>query len=360
MSLLPGVTRIAVLHANALGDFLFTLPALESLRAAYPGAELVLLGAPWHREALEGRPGPIDRVMVVPALPGLREPVQDEPAPAPELPGFARRARAEGFDLAVQLHGGGRHSNPVVAALGARLTAGQRAADAPPLDRTVPYIYYQPEVFRHLETVGLVGAGPVTYRPCFALDPADHGEAASVAKAAPDAKRAALHPGASDTRRRWPARHFAAVGDALALAGAEVVVTGTPPERHLVEEVCAAMDAVARPLVGVLSIRGLAALLAGCVVVVANDTGPLHLAAAVGTPTVGLFWIGNMINGARVDRARHRPIISWTVHCPRCGVDCTRDIYPHRGGPPPCSHRDTFVADIPVAEVVDEALDLIR
>jgi ADP-heptose:LPS heptosyltransferase len=150
------------------------------------------------------------------------------------------------------------------------------------------------------------------------------------------------------------------VGDALASAGAEVVVTGTPPERHLVEEVCAAMDAVARPLVGVLSIRGLAALLAGCVVVVANDTGPLHLAAAVGTPTVGLFWIGNMINGARVDRARHRPIISWTVHCPRCGVDCTRDIYPHRGGPPPCSHRDTFVADIPVAEVVDEALDLIR
>jgi ADP-heptose:LPS heptosyltransferase len=101
----------------------------------------------------------------------------------------------------------------------------------------------------------------------------------------------------------------------------------------------------------VLTVGGLAAFLATCTLVVANDTGPLHLAAAVGTPTVGLFRLANMINGAPVDRSRHRPLISWTVHCPVCGTDSTGDQHPERGGAPPCDHRVSFIADIPIAEV---------
>jgi hypothetical protein len=66
--------------------------------------------------------------------------------------------REECFDLALQMHGGGGYSNPFVRRLGARLTAGTRAPDAPPLDRTVPYVYYQSEYLRHLEVVSLVGA----------------------------------------------------------------------------------------------------------------------------------------------------------------------------------------------------------
>ena len=61
-----------------------------------------------------------------------------------------------------QLHGGGRHSNPLITGIGARVTAGLRADDAPALDRCVRYMYYQPEVFRYLEVVGLVGAAPTT------------------------------------------------------------------------------------------------------------------------------------------------------------------------------------------------------
>ena len=62
----PGVRRIAVLRANAIGDFIFTLPALEALRAAYPQAEIVLLAKKWHAAFLRGRPGPVDRVVAVP------------------------------------------------------------------------------------------------------------------------------------------------------------------------------------------------------------------------------------------------------------------------------------------------------
>jgi ADP-heptose:LPS heptosyltransferase len=355
--LVTDVGRIAVVRASALGEFVFSLPALYSLKAAYPGAELTLLGAPWHARALSGRPGPVDHVAVVPSMPGLRD---GDCAPG-ELDAFLRWASAEGFDIALQMHGGGRSSNPFVAALGARVTAGLRAPDAAGLDRCVPYAHYQPEIFRCLEVVGLVGAAPVTHEPVFELTGRDHAQARTVL-GEPIRPRAVLHPGGADQRRRWPAERFAAVGDALAAAGAEVLVTGTGRERAIVDAVCAAMRLPARPLVDELTVPGLAALLAASALLVAGDTGPLHLAAAVGTRTVGLFWVGNMINGAALERTRHRPLISWTIQCPECGVDCTRDRYPARVGAarrPACRHAVSFIADIPVDEVVEESLDLL-
>ncbi|HEY8534154.1 MAG TPA: glycosyltransferase family 9 protein [Micromonospora sp.] len=356
LGLVPDVERIAVLRANALGDFLFALPALEALRAAYPTAEVVLLGAPWHARWLAGRPSPVARVMVVPPAPGIRDIAPQETPPAPEE--FFARARAERFDVALQLHGGGRHSNPLVSALGARLTAGLRASDAPPLDRWLRYDFYQPEVIRLLETVALVGASPVTLTPRVEVTATDVAEARRVIDA-PRQPRAALHPGVTDPRRRWPPERFAAVADGLAAQGFEVVVTGTEGERPLVERVVAAARAPIRSLVGALSLGGLAAVYAECAVVVANDTGPLHLAGAVGTPTVGIFWAGNMITVATPLRGRHRALASWTIHCPECGEDCTRDLYPDRPGEG-CAHRVSFVSDVPVSEVLAAVDDLTR
>ncbi|MET8833904.1 glycosyltransferase family 9 protein [Micromonospora sp. NPDC004540] len=352
----PAVERIAVLRANALGDFIFVLPALEALRAAYPSAEIVLLGAPWHATLWRDRPGPVDRVLVVPPAPGIREPGPDE-QPS-ELADFLAAARKEQFDLALQLHGGGANSNPLIAGLGARVTAGLRAEDAPPLDRWIPYVYYQHEVIRYLEAVALVGAEAVTITPALAVTDADRAEAHAVL-GEPARPRVALHPGATDTRRRWPPERFGEVARALAGDGYEVLVTGTPAERETVDEVVAAAGVPVRPQVGTLSLGGLAAAYEGCALVVSNDTGPLHLAGAVGAATVGVYWIGNLINGATPLRARHRPIASWTTHCPVCGVDCTRDIYPHRPGDGKCPHRDSFVADVPAAEVVEAARELL-
>jgi ADP-heptose:LPS heptosyltransferase len=349
-------SRIAVLRANALGDYIFAIPALESLRAAYPDAEIVLLGAPWHARFLSGRPGPVDRVMVVPPLAGVRDAEPDEVVtPRDE---FIQKARLEQFDIAIQLHGGGRNTNPLVAELGAGLTAGLRAEDAPPLDRWVRYVYYHPEVLRYLEVVGLVGALPVSYRPRLAVTEADRAELRAVLPP-PSRPRVALHPGSTDPRRRWPAERFAEVGDALAEAGAEVVLTGTGAESVVIRAVLAEMRAPATPVVDALRLGGLAALYAECALVVANDTGPVHLAGAVGAPTVGIYWVGNFINGAPPDRSRHRPMISWTLHCPVCGLDCTRDIYPARGGGFGCTHKASFVADIPAVEVRDAALELL-
>jgi ADP-heptose:LPS heptosyltransferase len=343
------VHKIAVLRANAIGDFLFTLPALESLAAAYPDAEIVLLGAPWHREFLTGRPGPVDRVLVAPALPGIRRAGPGDPVPAGACAEFVEQARAERFDLAVQLHGGGANSNPLVSALGARLTVGARDFDAPALDRWVRYTTHQPEVFRCLEVVALAGAPAVTHVPRLGLIPADRAEAAALF-GSPQQPRAILHPGATDPRRRWPPERFAVIGDRLAERGFEVLITGTRDEAAVVDRVCRAMHAPAGAVVDALSLGGLAALYADSALVVANDTGPLHVAVAVGRPTVGLYWVGNLINFAPVYRHRHRPLVSWTTRCPMCHADAVG----YR-----CPHNVCFITDITVDSVLGAVDDLL-
>lgn len=343
---ISGVGKIAVLRANAIGDYIFTVPALESLKAAYPDAELVLLGDAWHERDLSGRPGPVDRVIALPPLPGLREPHP-----------FLEQARRENFDVVLQMHGGGKHSNRVVNALGARVAAGLRAPDAEPLDRELPYVYFQPEVFRYLEVAELVGARPVTYRPRFPVTEGDVLEAESVAGPRDGRLRVALHPGATDRRRRWPPARFGEVADAL--AGAEIFLTGSAADAPLVEEAAAAASRPVRTLAGALTLGGLAGLYHTSDLVIANDTGPLHLAAAVGAATVGLYWIGNMINGAPVDRARHRQVVSWTLNCPECGQPCLVDLYPRRLAGEPCRHDASFVDEIRVDEVVRAAQECL-
>jgi ADP-heptose:LPS heptosyltransferase len=349
------VRRIAVLRCNALGDYLMATPALAALRARFPDAELTLLGARWHERFLAGRPGPVDRVLVLPRVDGLAGQPPDAPAPG-ALPAFLAAARAERYDLAVQLHGGGATSNPLVTALGARRTIGLRAAGAPPLDATVPYRYYQPEVDRFLEVVRLAGAdGPAEY-PRLAVSEAERDGAAALLPGT--GPWVALHAGATDPRRRWPAERFAALADALVAAGARPVLVGAASEADVSGAVRAAAAHPIVDLTGRTGLGALAAVLARSAVVVANDSGPLHLARAVGTATVGLYWCGNAINAAPATRTRHRPLLSWTVHCPECGTDCSTAGHPHRPGDG-CAHGPSFLDQIPVAEVREEVSDLL-
>ena len=346
----PGVTRIAVLRANFLGDLVLTLPALDALRAAYPGAEITYLGAPWHAGLLEGRPGPWDRVVVVPPWPGVRdEPGADRGSLAARR--FLAAQRAEGYDLALQLHGGGGNSNPLVAALGARVTAGARDVGAPPLDRWLPYAGDQHEVLRCLELVGLVGAAPVRLEPRLAVTPGDVAAADAVLPPGPE-PLVALHPGAQDPRRRWPADRFAALAESLAGEGVRVVLVGTgDDDRAAADAIRAASSAPLLDLVGALSLSALAGVLARCALVVANDSGPRHLAEAVGTATVGVFLERNLLNAGPLTRRRHRVAVSSRTDCPVCGTDQRRSR---------CGHDRSLVADVPLETVRAAALELLE
>jgi ADP-heptose:LPS heptosyltransferase len=339
------IRKIAVVRANGIGDYLFSQPALAALRQAYPHADIVLLGKAWHAAFLAGRPGPVTRAIAIPPYGGVSaEPGAAEDGPA--LDRFFQAMQAEQFDLAIQMHGGGRYSNPFTHRLKARYCVGLRTPDALPLDRDIPYIYWQPEIARYLEVVSLVDAKPLSLEPKIALLPNDDREVDNLNL--PAGPYVVLHPGASDPRRRWPATNFAAVGKILAERGAHIIVIGAGDELALVHQIVNDVpNAIA--LGDRLSLGGLAALLARASVVVANDSGPFHLANAVGAQTVGIFWCGNLINGGPMTRKRHRPAISWRLHCPVCSHNTLHS---------PCEHRASFVADVAVEEVARYALEL--
>jgi ADP-heptose:LPS heptosyltransferase len=346
-ALVPGVGKLAVLRANALGDLIVTLPALEALRAAYPTAELVLLGSGWHPGFLTGRPGPIDRCLAIPPTTGIRDDVA--PAPPEQLEAFFAAMHRERFDLAVQLQGGGRHSNPFLRRLGAHMTAGSQAADAPALDRNVCYTLYQPEVLRFLEVVRLVGASPVTLEPRLQVTTADRAEASRVL---PHHSRplVVLHPGATDPRRRWPISRLATVGAELARKGARLAVVGTAADAPLTAHLVDLLEGDAADLTGRLSLGGLAGLLERATLLVGNDSGPRHLAAAVGTATVAVYWAPNLLNVGPLTRNRHRTPTSWRIDCPACGTDALG------GG---CGHDASLVTDVDPDRVLAEALDVL-
>jgi ADP-heptose:LPS heptosyltransferase len=314
------VSRIAVLRGGGLGDLLFALPAVAALKAAYSGSTVTVLGSPVHGELLNATAGPVDLVRFLPFAEGVR-PGPEDPA---ALDGFFAGMRQERYDLAVQVHGGGRFSNPFLLRLGARHTVGTRTPDAASLERSVPYLYYQHEPLRALEVAGFAGAPPVELearlRPLDRfLDSADRlvnsGAAAVVV----------IHPGASDPRRRWPAGQFAQVAAACAADGCQVLVVGDGAERKLAAEVAAAAGSTrVTSLAGELDLGTLAALLARCDVMLGNDSGPRHLAQAVGTPTVGVYWAGNVINAGPLGRSLHRVHLSWVTRCPDCGSDVTQ------------------------------------
>jgi ADP-heptose:LPS heptosyltransferase len=347
--LVENVRKIAVLRAGGLGDLIFTLPALGALREAYPGAEITLLGGPLQTELLSGRLDPVAHAITVPPSTGVNGPDTGVEEDEEELKRFFARMREERFDLALQMHGGGGYSNPFVRKLGARVTAGAQASGAPPLDRTMPYVYFQSEILRHLEVASLVGARTANLEPRLSVTQGDLAEAEDVIPPLDD-PLVALHPGAGDKRRRWPPEKFASVGDALAGTGARVAVVGIEKDRAWISGIVDAMSHEAFNLCGRLSLGGLAGLLSRCAVVVSNDSGPLHLAGAVGAATVGIYWGPNLITAGPPTRARHRPAVSWRHDCPVCGASLFDNG---------CGHIASVVADVSTEEVTNFALDLL-
>jgi ADP-heptose:LPS heptosyltransferase len=298
---------------------------------------------------LAGRPGPVDRCVPVPPTVGVRD--DRPPTPPATVERFFARMRTEHFDLAVQLQGGGRHSNPFVCRLGARVTAGSQAPNAPPLDRTVPYTGHQHEIHRFLEVAGLVGATPVTLEPRLQVTAADRAEAAA-ALAEDGRPLVILHPGANDSRRRWPVERLAVVGSELARKGARLAVIGTAAEQPLADRLLDGLDGDAADLAGRLGLGGLAGLLERAILLVGNDSGPRHLAAAVGTATVAVYSGVHLGSYGPLSRARHRAPTSWRLHCPVCGANALQQDCRTR-------HEASLVADVTVDEVLAEALDLL-
>jgi ADP-heptose:LPS heptosyltransferase len=277
-----------------LGGMLCAVPALRALRRGFPCAHVTLIGLPWARELAARFPAYVDEFMEFPGFPGLPE-RRCEPA---EVLEFLKAAQERQFDLALQLHGSGELSNPIVALLGARRVAGyyREGQYCPDARGFLAWRDEEPEVERSLRllaTLGVASAGLELEAP---VRVADRHELAALAPehVLPPGGYVCLHPGAQLPSRRWYPERFAVVADALAERGLGIVVTGTAGEAEFARSVTRRMHAPAIDLVGKTTLGALTALIDGARLVVASDSGVRHVAAARGRPCVAVACGGDV------------------------------------------------------------------
>jgi ADP-heptose:LPS heptosyltransferase len=352
---ISNVTKVAVLRANALGDFIFVLPALNAIKETYTEAELVYLGKAWHKEFMSNRPGPVDRVIAIPKCNGIPE-EYDRVENEETVKNFFQQMQEERFDIAFQMHGGGRNSNPFLLNLNAKVTVGLKTPDAVALDLNIPYTVYHNEVLRYLEVVASVGAKVKSIVPSIQSISSDQKELEEVINI--KKPYVVIHPGASSIKRRWPPEKFAQVADVLYEKGYSIYITGSLAEQEISDTMQASMKLRTESLVGKLSIKALTALLGNATLVVSSDTGPLHLARALDVPTVGIYLGVNLIMAGPIIVTKHRTCISWICNCPICGASFSSDDFNKPSGK--CRHEVSFLTEIPSEEVIENCLELIR
>lgn len=323
--------KIALFRALQLGDMLCAVPAMRALRAAAPLAQITLVGLPWASSFAKRYSRYIDNLLVFPGFPGLPE----QPLHLHSVPHFFAEAQRQRFDLVLQMHGNGSLSNPIAVLFGAEHTAGfYRPGEYCPDPNTfLPWEDRAHEVLRCVQLMEYLGIAPQGDHLEFPLADADYRALQrSHLGLPPPGSYVCVHPGARLPSRRWLPQRFAEVADRLAERGLKIVLTGAPDEVDVVRAVQRAMRMPALDLAGKTELGALAALIAQARLVVSNDTGISHLAAAVATPSVIVSCGSDPQRWAPLDQVRHH-VISAAVNCRPCmhwecptAHECAEDV----------------------------------
>ena len=302
--------RVVILRALQLGDLMCAVPAFRALRSGLPEAHIALIGLPWSKEFVRRFHTYLDEWIEFPGFPGLPE----REAQVDRFPHFLSLVQGKKFDLALQMQGSGNLSNSIVQLLGAHNSAGFCLKDhyCPAPGHFLEYPQDEPEVWRHLRLMEFLGIPLKGSVPDFPLYEDDWRRLEELLAKSPmwNGPYVCVHPGARADRRRWPVEHFAAVADELVQQGLRVVLTGTASEARLTAQVASLMHAPALDLAGKTDLGMLGALLKGSSLLVCNDTGVSHVAAALQTPSVILFSASNPNRWAPENQNLHR-VISW-------------------------------------------------
>lgn len=310
--------RIAVFRALQLGDMLCAVPALRALRAGEPDALITLIGLPWVRGFADRFDDLIDDVLVFPGMPGMPE----QPFDADSAPAFYAAARERAFDLAIQLHGSGTLSNEVVRRLGARRIAAfcptPGTADAPGGSREVSgpeTLVPWPdghEIERLMAMMRALGYPAVDTHLSFPLCPADHTAWGLLARqhGLEPGGYVCVHPGARMLSRRWPVERYAEVVRHVRQRW-PVVITGAVDELMLAHRLAELSGPPVINLCGRTSLGTMAALVAHSRLLLCNDTGASHIAAAMDTPSVVVSCGSDAARWAPLDARRHRVLADY-------------------------------------------------
>lgn len=295
------VQSILCVRLDTMGDVLMTTPAIRALKESRPGRQITLLTSPAGASIARLVPE-IDRVIEYDA-PWLKA-TTPRHSSRPEYE-IAQRLRQERFDAAVIFTVYSQNPLPTaflcyLADIPLRLAhchenPYQLLSDWTPDPE--PHKIVRHEVRRQLDLVASVGCRASSERLSLRVPESARQQAlAALVEAGVGAEQPWLliHPGATAPSRRYSPQGFAQVARLLSLEGGYLpVFTGGPDEIELVEGIRRAAGVPTCSLAGRLDLAQLAALISLAPVLVANNTGPVHVAAALGTPVVDLYALTN-------------------------------------------------------------------
>ena len=280
--------NILVIKLRYIGDVLIGTPVLRALRERFPEARLTMVVNRGTEEILKWNPD-VDEVLVV-----------DRGELAAQLR-FLRELRRRRFDAVIDLTDGDR------SALMARLSGAPVRIGFNEERRWRGLLYtsvvrVQPGVVHRLErdlgAVRVLGIEPKPRLPVLRTSPEDEAEAGrlleevGIRECEGKGARplAMLLPGARYWFKAWPVERFAELADRLTeVAGCRVLVGGDAREREVAEAIQTRSRFAPTVLAGRTTLRQFAAVLKRCALFVGNDNGPMHMAAALGTPVVAMF-----------------------------------------------------------------------
>jgi heptosyltransferase-2 len=295
------IGRLLVRAPNWIGDAVLSLPAVRDLRRNFPGARIEVLARPWVAD-LYHAVREVDAVREALGLAADREAIRGRFDAALLLPNSFGAALLAWWARIPERWGYRTDGR------GPLLTRGTAV---PREVRGRSQVYY----YRAM----LAGAGlSVSAAPDGSLACPPEWRERGLLRLGGPARWVGINPGAFyGTAKRWIPERYAAVADGLARrTGARIVILGGPAERPVAETIAASMRAEALVLCGDTSLRDLVGVITGLEALVTNDSGPMHIAAALGVPVVAVFGPTDWRETAPVGEG-HR-LVREPVHCSPC------------------------------------------
>jgi ADP-heptose:LPS heptosyltransferase len=338
------VRRILAVRLDNLGDVLVTTPALHAIKESLPHAELTLLASPVGAQVARLNPD-VDHVIIY-AAPWM-DPWRTLPQDSAREQAMIALLREREFDATVIFTSFRQSPLPAaylcyLADVPLRLAASIAGAGSLLTTRHKHPERLMHEVERGLDLVGAVGLRTDASDLVLAVPPAARARVTKLlatCRVDPRQPLVVVHPGCSMPARTYPWEMYAdVVGLLVEQLGVTVALTGTLDERPLVERILARLRPATRrsvlSLAGPLPFATFCALVAAADLTVTNNTGPMHVAAAVKTPVVALFALTNPPEQWGPWRVPHRQLYA-EVPCRLCysrvcpvGHECLRLVTP--------------------------------